>query len=67
MIEYCNLCIRSDPNNPKYYLKRGLAFAYHQNNYRAALADLNQAHDLDPNDPVISDEIKKVREKLECE
>lgn len=65
MITYCNMCIASDPHNPKYYLKRGLAHAYHQNNLRAALADLEMAHELDEKDPVILNELNKVRTKLE--
>jgi len=61
------MCISTDPSNPKYFLKRGLAYAYHQNNYSQALIDLEYAHSLDPNDPVITDEIKKIKEKIESE
>mmetsp|Transcript_28631 Transcript_28631/g.25342 ORF Transcript_28631/g.25342 Transcript_28631/m.25342 type:complete len:80 (+) Transcript_28631:937-1176(+) len=65
MLEYCNNCVIFDRLNPKYYLKRGLALANYQNNYIAALEDLNNAYELDNTNPVIIDEIKKIKEKLE--
>jgi tetratricopeptide (TPR) repeat protein len=67
MVDYCTMCIRTDPNNPKYFLKRGLAYAYHQKDYNLALVDLEKARSLDPNDPVIIDELKKVKEKIEID
>ena len=61
VIEYCTQCIVIDPYNSKYFMKRGLALAYHLNEYMGALDDLSTAHALDPSDPVIIDEVKKVK------
>ena len=65
MIEHCTSCIERDPQNPKYYLKRGLAMAYHKNSYKQAQEDLQRAHDLDNKDPVIINELKTITEKIE--
>ena len=64
-MEYCKRCIQLDPQNPKYYLKRGLAFADYFHNYIAALDELNVAYELDKNDPVIIEEIRKVTDLVD--
>ncbi|CAI2361157.1 unnamed protein product [Moneuplotes crassus] len=67
IIECCTECISIDPYTSKYYVKRGKALANYMSDFSGALQDLNDAYALDPSDPVISEEIKKVCEKLERE
>lgn len=64
MIDYWNCCISLDSNNPKYYLKRGLAYAYNQKDFAAAYSDLCKAHELDPNDNIILNEMSLINELL---
>lgn len=64
LVNYCTECISLDCENPKYFLKRAQAVAYHQGNYRAALADLQKAHELDDRDPVVIEELKKINERM---
>ena len=64
MIDYWGMWIDLDSNNSKYYLKRGLAYAYNQKDYASAYSDLWRAHDLDPNDNIITNEKSLIYELI---
>ena len=65
LIHYWTWCIEIDPKNPKYFTKRGLAFAYEQKRYFPALNDLSQAHELDKEDQFIMTEMNKIKKIIE--
>lgn len=59
VVIYCNVLLGLDPRNIKGYEKRAQAHVF-DGNLEWAFRDLSQARELDPDNPLIEEEIKKV-------
>ena len=63
VVNYCTLSLDIERANSKPLLKRGLAHAV-MGLYEDAHQDLREAHQLDPDDLVIIEELRKLESKV---